>query len=126
MNWHEFVFSDKPWHRFRRHALFWFSWWLYFALTYFYYQQNGLKKITFGNVNWIMFQITWMLVFIHMAACYFFIYFLLPTFLLRKKYVYFAAGVLFMIGFLLGGGYLSLQAESHPCEFRKIELMPLE
>lgn len=25
----------------------------------------------------------------------------------------------------LGGGYLSLQAESHPCEFRKIELLPL-
>lgn len=27
---------------------------------------------------------------------------------------------------LLTGGYLSLQAESHPCEFRKIELLPLD
>jgi hypothetical protein len=27
---------------------------------------------------------------------------------------------------VLRGGYISLQAESHPCEFRKIELLPLE
>jgi len=26
----------------------------------------------------------------------------------------------------LEGGYISLQAESHPCEFRKIELLPLD
>lgn len=27
---------------------------------------------------------------------------------------------------MLGGGYIALQAESHPLEFRKVELMPLE
>jgi hypothetical protein len=27
---------------------------------------------------------------------------------------------------VLRGGYISLQAESHPCEFRKIDLLPLE
>jgi hypothetical protein len=27
---------------------------------------------------------------------------------------------------MLGEGYISLQAESHPCEFRKIEILPLE
>jgi len=26
----------------------------------------------------------------------------------------------------LGAGYVALQAESHPLEFRKVELMPLE
>jgi hypothetical protein len=27
---------------------------------------------------------------------------------------------------MLGSGYISLQAESHPCEFRQIEILPLE
>lgn len=27
---------------------------------------------------------------------------------------------------MLDGGYISLQAESHPCEFRKVEILPLE
>ena len=27
---------------------------------------------------------------------------------------------------MLHGGYISLQAESHPCEFRKVEILPLE
>jgi hypothetical protein len=27
---------------------------------------------------------------------------------------------------LLTGGYISLQAESHPCEFRRVEMLPLE
>jgi len=27
---------------------------------------------------------------------------------------------------MLGKGYISLQAESHPCEFRKIEILPLQ
>jgi hypothetical protein len=27
---------------------------------------------------------------------------------------------------LLTGGYISLQAESHPCEFRRVEILPLE
>ncbi len=29
-------------------------------------------------------------------------------------------------GTLLTGGTISLQSESHPCEFRKVELLPLE
>jgi len=29
-------------------------------------------------------------------------------------------------GTLLAGGTISLQSESHPCEFRKVELLPLE
>jgi hypothetical protein len=29
-------------------------------------------------------------------------------------------------GTLLEGGSISLQSESHPCEFRKVELLPLK
>jgi hypothetical protein len=29
-------------------------------------------------------------------------------------------------GTLLSGGTISLQSESHPCEFRKVELLPLD
>lgn len=38
-----------------------------------------------------------------------------------KKLIHKAAGAL-----LLDGGYISLQSESHPIEFRKVELLPLE
>jgi hypothetical protein len=32
----------------------------------------------------------------------------------------------FMDGTPMNGGHLSLQAESHPCQFRKIEIMELD
>ncbi len=47
MSWHEFIFSDKPVHRIRRHVIFWLLWWIYFAATYYYYVQVGLQKIAF-------------------------------------------------------------------------------
>ena len=86
MNWHEFVFSEKPAHRTRRHIIFWLLWWIYFAATYYYYLQVGLQKVAFGNLGSILLVKSFLLILIHLVACYFFIYILLPRYLLTKKY----------------------------------------
>ena len=49
MNWHEFVFSEKPGHRIRRHVSFGRFGGL-ILLTYDYYFQVGLQKIVVGNL----------------------------------------------------------------------------
>ena len=105
MNWHEFVFSEKPSHRIRRHIIFWLLWWIYFAATYYYYLQVGLQKIDFGNPGSILLVKSFLLILIHLAACYFFIYILLPRYLLTKKYFSLTAGIILLAAFLLTGGY---------------------
>jgi two-component system LytT family sensor kinase len=105
MNWHEFVFSEKPAHRIRRHIIFWLLWWIYFAATYYYYLQVGLQKIAFGSLSSILLIKSFLLILIHVAACYFFIYILLPRYLLTKKYFSLTAGIILLAAFLLTAGY---------------------
>ncbi len=110
MNWYEFVFSGKLKHRIRRHTAFWLLWWIYFAATYYYYLQVGLQQITFGNLSSILLIKTFLLILVHCAACYFFIYILLPRYLLTRKYFMLTTGVVFLIAFLLIAGYFIHQA----------------
>ena len=105
MSWHNFIFSDDPGIRIRRHLLFWLLWWFYFAATYYYYVQVGLQKITFGNLSGILFFQTFLLVLIHLLACYIFIYILLPRYLLKAKYMALSAGIILLIVFLIAAGY---------------------
>jgi len=109
MSWHEFIFSDRPRVRIKRHVIFWLLWWIYFAGTYYYYVQVGLQKIDFGNLSGMLFFKTFLLVIVHMLTCYGFIYFLLPRYLLKAKYVAFAAGtILLAIALLFTGYYIHL------------------
>jgi hypothetical protein len=105
MSWHDFIFSDKPGIRIRRHAIFWILWWIYFAATYYYYVQVGLQKIDFGNLSGILFLKTFLLILVHVLSCYVFIYFLLPRYLVKGKYLSLAAGTVLLIIFLLAAGY---------------------
>ncbi|HEV8273463.1 MAG TPA: histidine kinase [Chitinophagaceae bacterium] len=105
MSWHDFIFSDKPGIRIRRHAIFWILWWIYFAATYYYYVQVGLQKIDFGNLSGILFLKTFLLILVHVLSCYVFIYFLLPRYLVKEKYLSLAAGTVLLIIFLLAAGY---------------------
>jgi len=105
MSWHEFIFSSKPAHRIRRHTIFWALWWIYFAATYYYYVQVGLKKIEFGDLSHLLVLKTLFLIVIHILACYSFIYFLLPRYLLKGRYFEFAIGVVLLAAFLLFSGY---------------------
>ena len=106
MSWYEFVFSEKPGHRIRRHLIFWLAWWLYFAVTYYYYLQVGLQSIVFGKLSSVLFLKTLLLILLHASACYYFIYILLPRFLITKKYFQLFAGVVLVVSFLLAAGYV--------------------
>jgi len=106
MNWHEFIFSEEPAHRFRRHSIFWLLWWMYFAATYYYYVQVGLQRIAFGELSSILMLNTFFLITVHIISCYFFIDFLLPDYLLKQKYLSFVAGLIFLGCFLVAAGYL--------------------
>ena len=105
MSWHEFIFSDKPSQRIRRHVIFWLLWWIYFAATYYYYVQVGLQKITFGNLSGILFLKTFLLILVHILSCYAFISFLLPRYLVKGKYFSLVMGTMSLIVFLLAAGY---------------------
>lgn len=105
MNWHEFIFSNKPGHRTRRHLIFWLLWWIYFAATYYFYVQVGQQRIAFGNLSSILFLKTFLLVVVHLIACYVFIYFLLPKNLLHPQYLSFIGGIILLTVFLLAAGY---------------------
>src|SRR6188768_3472443 len=100
MSWHNFIFSDKPGIRTRRHVIFWLLWWIYYAATYYYYIQVGLQKIAFGNLSSILILKTFLLIIVHILSCYAFIYFLLPRYLVKGKYLSLAAGIGVLIIFL--------------------------
>ena len=105
MNWHRFIFSDNATGRIKRHLVFWLLWWIYFAATYYYYGQVGLQQITFGDLSGILIIKTFLLLLLHIASCYFFIYVLLPGYLLKRKYFLFSALLLLLTAALLISGY---------------------
>jgi hypothetical protein len=95
MQWHEFVFSKKPAYRLFRHSIFWVAWWLYFSLCQYLFQKPFLNVadpyVTFGSsvdpyitVGSLLLLKTFLLVLMDAAACYIFIYFLLPQFIKGK------------------------------------------
>ena len=96
MKWHDLVFSDEPRLRYRRHAIFWLAWLVYFGGTFFYRQQPFISE---GLLLWI-FLVLVKSIFVlvgHAFICYVTVYFLLPQFLLKRKYLSFA-------GILMGTG----------------------
>jgi len=105
MSWHNFIFSEKTSDRFRRHGIFWLVWWIYFTATYYYYVQVGLQKITFGSFSGIVILKTFILLLIHISSCYAFIYFILPRYVLKRKYFSFSVSLILLTGLLLISGY---------------------
>jgi sensor histidine kinase YesM len=85
--------------------LFWLAWWIYFSATYYYYVQVGLQKISYGNEGVVLLAKTGILILVHILSCYTFIYFLLPRFLLRSRYIELAGGLLAMFVLLMAAGY---------------------
>src|SRR6187455_1565455 len=90
MQWHEFVFSKKPAHRLLRHFVFWAAWWIYFSLCHYLFQRSlsgereALDETPYVTVgSWVLLKI-FLLVLMDAAACYIFIYFLLPLFMLSQ------------------------------------------
>ncbi len=98
MKWHDFVFSKEPFFRFRRHLLFWLSWWVFFiisnfAIPHFNTQLRVLEYMPFTSINLIQ---SLLVLFIQMVSCYIVIYFLLPRFLMKAKYLLFFGAIILL------------------------------
>lgn len=81
-----FIFANKPWVRFGRHASFWLVFYGFSLASYFH---DFLDRIGFSN--WMLLQSleTLLHILTQMLFCYPVIYFLLPRYLHRKKYAAF-------------------------------------
>jgi hypothetical protein len=89
MQWHEFVFSKKPVQRLLRHSVFWGAWWIYFSLCQYLFHISSplgepVDKISYVTIGSLVLLKTFLLILMDAAACYAFIYFLLPQFLNGK------------------------------------------
>jgi len=104
MQWHEFIFSNQPRHRLLRHGVFWLTWWWYFFFSTYWlrspHNKSGLvetKVLIWNNADIV---ISLLILLIHIAACYFVLWFLLPRYLLKGKYFRLLLGI-FLLGFVM-------------------------
>lgn len=107
MQWHKFVFSEKPAIRLVRHSVFWVAWWMYFSVCQYLYEQpppGGLVPyyVLFGSHVVIK---TFLLVCIYAIACYTFIYILLPQ-LFNGKWLKAFSGIFCLCAALFTLAYL--------------------
>jgi sensor histidine kinase YesM len=97
MQWHEFVFSQRLGKRLLRHFMFWITWWLYFSLCdYLYQQEASSHRVTVGSYLLLK---TLILVSIYALASYSFIYFLFPQ-IIKGKWLKASTSILLLSVFL--------------------------
>jgi len=111
MQWHEFVFSKKPAYRLFRHSIFWVAWLIYFSLCQYLFEKpfsgGSVPYVTVGSVDpyvtvgSLLLLKTFLLVLMDAAACYIFIYFLLPQFI-KGKWLKPLVGTLLLGIFMFG------------------------
>ena len=84
MNINAFVFSNKQNYRLGRHALFWFTWIFYYALSsaIIMNAEYGFARSFFESFTEVAQSTP-----LDMCFCYFIIYFLFPKFLYKGKYL---------------------------------------
>ena len=107
MQWHDFIFSNQTRQRFLRHTVFWLSWWLYFSTIYYMYHQTQPTTGfgTYVNLGSDIFLKSFLLLLIQAIACYTFIYFLLPRYLVKAKWLKLTTGILFLCIVIVIAGY---------------------
>jgi sensor histidine kinase YesM len=107
MRWHNFIFSNQTRQRFLRHAIFWLTWWLYFSAIYYLYHQTqpGTGIGTYVNLGADIFLKSFLLLLIQAIGCYTFIYFLLPRYLVKAKWLKLTTGILLLCIIIVIAGY---------------------
>ncbi len=107
MRWHDFIFSNQPRQRFLRHTIFWLTWWLYFSAIYYLYHQTqpGTGIGTYVNLGSDIFLKSFLLLLIQAIACYTFIYFLLPRYFVKAKWLKLTTGILLLCIIIVIAGY---------------------
>lgn len=80
-----FIFSDEPKYRIRRHLAFWVFWWLFQAFLYSFVSVDRTKPYSLQLLISTGESLVYMLV--HISLSYALMYFVLPRYLLKQKYV---------------------------------------
>src|ERR1700741_5600647 len=95
MNFYDFIFSDQRSYRLRRHIIFWTTWCIYFAVTFFVptywipaWNLNGpMPQIEQYGVTTSVLRILMnsvLMTVVHMALVYGIIYYFLPRYLSKN------------------------------------------
>ena len=105
MNWHEFVFTQKKPRLYLRHIIFWLAWGAYFfiSMNFLPAQANAPAKPGYSLWSFPEFIRLLLTLCIHLIACYAFIYFILPRYLLKARYMLLFAGII-LLGVLMVQG----------------------
>lgn len=97
MEKHPFIFSDQWKYRIRRHLSFWISWCLFFAFLYSYTAKYSFlpdfRRLPVSLVDAFFFMIP------HIFLSYILMYFVIPRFAIKAKYV--AAALSVLVGFFI-------------------------
>jgi sensor histidine kinase YesM len=102
MQQYPIIFSNERKYKWRRHLLFWASWWLFSTILYSF-SPSGMelgywKKLLVSSVDAVLFMLA------HIFLSYSLIYFVVPRMVLKKKY---ALAVLTTIGLFLATAAIS-------------------
>jgi len=93
---HPFIFSDEKKYYLRRHLAFWVFWWLFFAILYSYTAKVSLipnfKRFPLAMLDSVMFLVA------HMFLAYILIYYIIPRFVNKGKYL--QAGMWVLVSFV--------------------------
>src|SRR5688572_19024201 len=86
MQQYPFIFSDERKYRLQRHIIFWTSWWLFQTFLYSFSPAIELntgyfKRVLLSSVDAFFY------LFAHMFLAYSLMYYVLPRFILKEKYV---------------------------------------
>lgn len=104
MNIQELIFSEKRKDRVKQHLLFWGIWYVYFALTHAAFPFGDPEMSYFKNPVYT-FTESFFIVLALVPLTYGMLYFVLPKFILKKKYL---LAIFFIIAFWFAGGILNL------------------
>ena len=93
MRMYKFIFSHKIPIRILRHLSFWVAWYVYEVMLFLYNNSN------IQNTFWLTLKVRCLKLLvispIGIIQCYIIVYWLIPVFLLQKKYLAFICGVIF-------------------------------
>ena len=89
----EFIFTTKSPQRLYRHIVFWLVYYLFSLLVYFH---DGLDKIKFGAWAFLGASENLFHVIPQMIFCYAILYYLMPSFWYKQKYISFFIGIILL------------------------------
>ena len=104
MSIQEYIFSEKRNDRIKQHLLFWAIWYPYITLTHAASPFGHPEMAYFKNPVYT-FSERFFVVFTQVPLTYAMLYFVLPKFILKKKYL---AGLLLIVSFWFAAGVLNL------------------